>query len=417
MIRWLRLIVAVALVCAMVPRGAGAQSGSLDTLVAPIALFPDPLVAQVLPASTFPSQVVQAAQALATGRPDQMTAWEWDTSIQALLSYPTVLAMMSSKIEWTTSLGQAVATSQADVLAAIQRVRFQAWQAGNLPSNIQQLVTVDGNTILIEPTNPLYIYVPQYDPVAILTAAHDYGYPLMTFGTGYVAGAATAYACRWGAAGGVLANPSFSYLPNGSYVAYHPWSGTYTGYDATTGRYGAYKPSPAGYGQLGAWQPPAATAVRQSVNDVAASQYRGGAGDPAAGGQFGAVDPAAGRGLGGDPAAGVGAPDEAARTTTGGTLGRGWGGGWSSGGDRGFAGWEHTAHGWEDGAARDVRAGGGGDFHAGVPGDHGFAADTYRGMDGGGWRSQMASDRGFASTGAGTFAGGVHGGFHGGGRR
>src|SRR5262249_47655044 len=86
------------------------SAGQLDKLVAPIALYPDPLVAQILPASTYPVEVIEAERALASGaRPTKATASQWDPSIQALLSYPTVLKMMSDKINWTTQLGQAVA--------------------------------------------------------------------------------------------------------------------------------------------------------------------------------------------------------------------------------------------------------------------------------------------------------------------
>src|SRR5262249_13202345 len=102
------------------------SSSSLDKLVAPIALYPDPLVAQILPASTSPVQVIEAARDLSNGgRPSKATAAQWDPSIQALLSFPTVLTMMSNKISWTTQLGQAVASNQGAVMAAIQHVRQQ----------------------------------------------------------------------------------------------------------------------------------------------------------------------------------------------------------------------------------------------------------------------------------------------------
>src|SRR5499425_661738 len=129
----------LALACTRHPPPAYSQpkgGGSLQKLVAPIALYPDPLVAQILPASTQPAQVVEAARAVANGaRPDQATASQWDPSIQALLSFPTVLKMMSDKLEWTTQLGQAVVANQGAVMGAIQQVRQQAQAAGNLKSN------------------------------------------------------------------------------------------------------------------------------------------------------------------------------------------------------------------------------------------------------------------------------------------
>jgi len=254
-------------------------SASLEKLVAPIALYPDPLVAQILPASTYPVEVVEAARDLQSGRPSAATASQWDPSIQALLSFPTVLKMMSDKINWTTQLGQAVAANQSEVMNAIQAVRRQAQAAGNLTSNNKQVVSVQGSgdtsTIIIEPASPQYIYVPQYNPVAILSPPPPYyygaTYGLLTFGAGFAAGAATAYACNWGAYGGygsVTVNNSYHYNANNVYhsynsrngasgvynpatgnsARYNPKTGTYTGYDAKTGTYGAYNPETGKYG-------------------------------------------------------------------------------------------------------------------------------------------------------------------------
>src|SRR5262250_669166 len=129
-------LVLVAILAWPSPTVAQESPESLQKLVAPIALYPDPLVAQILPASTQPAQVVEAARAVANGaRPDQATASQWDPSIQALLSFPTVLKMMSDKLEWTTQLGQAVVANQGAVMGAIQQVRQQAQAAGNLKSN------------------------------------------------------------------------------------------------------------------------------------------------------------------------------------------------------------------------------------------------------------------------------------------
>jgi hypothetical protein len=241
------------------------SAGELDKLVAPIALYPDALVAQILPASTNPLEVFEAADAVANGaRPTEETASKWDPSIQALLSFPTVLKMMKDKIDWTQQLGKAFGADQGAVLAAIQRVRHQAQAAGNLKSNAQQTVTTQGTTVIIEPASPQVIYVPQYNPVAILQPAPYYAYaPLMTFGVGFAAGAATAYACSWGWHGSstVVVNNNYHYNYNnnynsythynantGSYSAYHPQNGSYSGYDAKTGTYGAYNPHTGNYG-------------------------------------------------------------------------------------------------------------------------------------------------------------------------
>jgi hypothetical protein len=156
----MRLIAIMTFVVAGVGSPAAADQGppspeALEKLVAPIALYPDPLVAQVLPASTNPLEIFEAADSVANGaRPSQETAAKWDPSIQALLSFPTVLKMMRDKIEWTQQLGQAFAGDQAAVLAAIQTVRRKAHEAGNLKSTSQQTVATKGSTIVIEPAQP-----------------------------------------------------------------------------------------------------------------------------------------------------------------------------------------------------------------------------------------------------------------------
>jgi hypothetical protein len=438
-------------------------SAQLDKLVAPIALYPDPLVAQILPASTYPVEVIEAARALASGgRPSKATASQWDPSIQSLLSYPTVLKMMSDKISWTTQLGQAVAANQSDVMAAIQRVRHQAQAAGNLRSNDKQVVNVQGtgdaSTIIIEPANPQVIYVPQYNPVAILAPPPPYyygnpAYGLMTFGAGFAAGAATAYACNWGYYGGyssVAVNNYYHYNQNNVYhgynpttgasgvynpntgnsASYHPQSGTYTGYDAKTGTYGAYNPSTGKYGtydpSTGAynkngttgswkpgqnsgyseWHPPSSSDVGRSTDEYRANQYRAGG---ASGSEYSGGDPASGSRYGGtasgsqyrgaDPARGYGGT-----SSDTGSLGgtRAGSGGW--GGSRGFGGY----------GANGLGGGWGGDrggFSSG--GDRGFGNDAFRGMGGGGWGAREASNRGFGSFGGRGFGGGF-GGFRGG---
>lgn len=187
---------------ATAPAAGGAPT--LDSLVAPIALYPDALVANILPASTYPVQVVEAARDTAGGaKPSASQMSQWDTSVQALVAFPSVLAMMSNQLDWTTELGQAVAKSQSAVMAAVQRVRAEAMKAGNLQSNDKQTVTQQGSTIIIEPANPQVIYVPQYNPVTIIEPAPAYamapaGYGMMTFGLGFAAGALTAYSCNWG---------------------------------------------------------------------------------------------------------------------------------------------------------------------------------------------------------------------------
>jgi hypothetical protein len=430
-------------------------SASLEKLVAPIALYPDPLVAQILPASTYPVEVVEAARALQSGRPSAATASQWDPSIQALLSFPTVLKMMSDKINWTTQLGQAVAANQSEVMSAIQVVRRRAQAAGNLTSNNKQLVSVQGSgdtsTIIIEPASPQYIYVPQYNPVAILSPPPPYyygaPYGLLTFGAGFAAGAATAYACNWGAYGGygsVTVNNSYHYNANNVYhsynsrngasgvynpatgnsARYNPRTGTYTGYDAKTGTYGAYNPATGKYGtydpstgqynkngQTGtykpgskssnysSWQPRSASDVGRSADNYRANQYGAthySGGDPAAGGQYG-------HGAGSTGGGALGS------SGSGNRLGGGGGGG-LGGGDRGFGGGYGGGRGFGGDSGFGDRGGFGGGGFADRGG--GFGGDGFRGLGGGGWDARAASDRGFGS-----FGGRGFGGFRGGGFR
>jgi uncharacterized membrane protein YgcG len=152
----------------------------LQRLVAPIALYPDSLVAQILAASTFPEQVVEAdrwvqdhpdlkAQALAQAVDQQ----PWDPSVKALTAFPSVLGNMDKNISWTSSLGDAYYNQQQDVMNAIQVMRQKAQRAGNLKTTPQQTVTTDDyGEIEIAPAYPDVVYVPAYDPWLI------YGYPI-----------------------------------------------------------------------------------------------------------------------------------------------------------------------------------------------------------------------------------------------
>ena len=151
----------------------------LEQLVAPIALYPDALVAQVLAAATSPTQIVEADRWLQQ-HPDlkgdalakAVDAQSWDPSVKALTQFPGLLGMMDKNLSWTSSLGEAYVNGQQNVLDAIQVMRQRAQQAGNLKSTAQESVTTQGNTIDIEPADPQIIYVPEYDPWVV------YGDPL-----------------------------------------------------------------------------------------------------------------------------------------------------------------------------------------------------------------------------------------------
>lgn len=140
----------------------------LDQLVGPIALYPDPLIAEILPAATFPSEIVMADRYVGQGGdPSQIAEQGWDPSVQAMAHYPNVLKWMDDNLTWTTQLGQAFQSQQADVMSAIQALRGKAQSLGNLPSTQQESVVTDDGDIEIDPTDPDQMYVPEYDPNAI----------------------------------------------------------------------------------------------------------------------------------------------------------------------------------------------------------------------------------------------------------
>jgi hypothetical protein len=150
-------------------------ASQLDSLVAPIALYPDALVAQVLAASTYPNEVVEADQWLKDHSSLQGDALAqavnqqpWDPSVQALTQFPSVLDQMANNLSWTSALGDAFYNQQADVMAAVQRLRAQAKAAGNLKSTSQMTVTQPNpQTIVIAPANPQVVYVPTYSPTVV----------------------------------------------------------------------------------------------------------------------------------------------------------------------------------------------------------------------------------------------------------
>lgn len=196
----------------------------LDSLTAPIALYPDPLLAQVLAASTYPLEIVEASRWLQQNKnlkAEQLTdaakKQNWDPSVQAMVVFPDVLKRMNDNLQWTTDLGNAVLAQQSDVMAAIQRLRAKAKESGKLDSTQQQKVVSkvdDGKTIIeIQPSQPQVIYVPSYNPTYVW-GPPPYPYPpvyyppyptgavvatsAIAFGTGVALGAAFGGCCGWG---------------------------------------------------------------------------------------------------------------------------------------------------------------------------------------------------------------------------
>jgi hypothetical protein len=217
----------------LVPQAVVAQSESkekpfkqeeLDQLLAPIALYPDSLVAQILMASTYPLEVVQAERwakqnesLTGDALTEALEQQNWDPSVKSLVNFPQVLQMMNEKVDWTQKLGDAFLAQQKDVMDTIQNLRKKAQAEGNLKTNQEQKVIVEKETqtIIIEPSNPQVVYVPTYNPTVIYGTWWYPAYPpyyyyppgyvagaaLFSFGVGIAIGAAWGYAwggCNWG---------------------------------------------------------------------------------------------------------------------------------------------------------------------------------------------------------------------------
>jgi Protein of unknown function (DUF3300)/Chaperone of endosialidase len=187
------------------------KPAELDQLVAPIALYPDSLLAQVLMASAYPLDIVQAERWLEANKNlagDQLKAavdkQPWDESIKSLVATPSVLQMMSEKLDWTEKLGDAVVAQQADVMDAIQRLRAKAQANNKLTSTKEQTVSVQQvqgrQVIAIEPTDPSTVYVPYYDPGVVYGGWPYTDYPPYYFpAPGYIAAGVLATGIAFGA--------------------------------------------------------------------------------------------------------------------------------------------------------------------------------------------------------------------------
>ena len=231
---------------------AAPQSASeLQSLVAPIALYPDSLVAQILTASTFPDQVavadywVQQNKSLTGSALMQaVDKQSWDASVKALTEFPSVLDNMAKNLTWTSSLGEAYHNQQADVMTAIQTLRAQAKAKGNLKSSAQVTVVQQSpQVIVIQPANPQIVYVPEYNPTIVYgtpyvvpgyvapayTAGDVAAAGIIGFGAGIAVGAMMSHGCcSWGYS-------SWNCGWHGTAVVYH--GGAYYGNSAWHGGY------------------------------------------------------------------------------------------------------------------------------------------------------------------------------------
>lgn len=229
----------------------------LDSLVAPIALYPDPLLAQVLVASTYPLEIMQLQQFLAKHKDlkdqalsDAVMKQNWDPSIQSMAALPDVVKRLGDDIQWTTDLGNAFLAQESDVMDAVQRMRAKAKGTGNLKSNEQMKVetkTVDNKSVVvIEQTNPQVVYVPSYNPTVVY-GPPVYPYPpvyypppgyyaagaAISFGVGMALGAAWGggwgYNSGWGSNNNITINNNNNYVRNTNAIRQNVNAGNRTG--------------------------------------------------------------------------------------------------------------------------------------------------------------------------------------------
>jgi hypothetical protein len=239
-------------------QGAPMTAEELQSLVAPIALYPDALVAQILSAATFPDQIAVANYWLQQNKDLTGTALgkavngqSWDPSVKALTQFPSVLNNLAQNLSWTSQLGEAYHNQSSEVMAAVQTLRAQAKAAGNLKSGSQiTVVQQSPQTIVIQPTNPQVVYVPQYNPAVVYgtpyvvpayvaptySTADVVATGLLSFGAGMAVGAMmsggccgwgySSWNCNWYHGGGV-------YYGAHPYYGNSAWHGGYygNGYD------------------------------------------------------------------------------------------------------------------------------------------------------------------------------------------
>ncbi len=215
---------------------AAAADSQIEQLVSPIALYPDPLLAVVLPAATFPQQVQEAGNWLNANpspSPEAIDAQQWEPSVKALVRYPDALQALNKDPQWTESLGAAFNNDPKGVSDAIQELRSRAVAANNLQTNAQVAVVQENNVIAIQPAQPNVIYVPQYDPVVVYTSP----YPIV-YASYYPVGPWLVNGYDWG--GGVIFVGDWHgpyYWDNGHWGYHYGWVGHYS-YWHRDGRWG-----------------------------------------------------------------------------------------------------------------------------------------------------------------------------------
>jgi hypothetical protein len=428
-------------------QGTPLTADELQALVAPIALYPDALVAQILAGATFPDQVAIADYWLQQNKDltgnnlmQAVDKQQWDPSVKALTQFPSVLDNMAKNLSWTSSLGEAYHTQAAEVMSAIQVLRAKAQAAGNLKSGSQITVVQESpQTIVIQSANPQVVYVPQYNPSVIYgTPYATPGYSastvaatgILAFGAGIAVGAlinSNNSCCGWGYNswncgwhggsvmyqqnnfygnnawhGGYYGSSASAYGAYGSghYSAgYNPYTGTYARGASTSSAYGsqrvgqAYNPNTGAYG-----------ATHQASNAYGnyGSSYASKNGQSAytqhqttARGSVGSIQTSnGGRGVAASGAYGSGSIGESANgnryATANGNAYKNTGSGWQ----------KNSGSGWND-VQRSSGSSSWGSSRGWGQADRSSGSSAWGG--GGGWASRADSSRGWGSGGGGGF--------------
>ena len=415
-------------------QGVPATADELQSLVAPIALYPDALVAQILSAATFPDQVAIAnywvqqnktltGSALVTAV-DKQT---WDPSVKALTQFQPVLNNMAQNLSWTSQLGEDYHNQQAEVMAAIQTLRAKAKAAGNLKSGAQiTVVQQSPQTIVIQPTNPQIVYVPQYNPTVIYgvpyvvpgyTTADVVAAGALTFGVGMAVGAMMS--SGWGySSWNVNWYGGGAYYHGAAYYGNDAWHGGY--YGTSGSAYGAYGSAHYGSG----YNPSTGTYARGASTQTAyGTQKVGQAYNPYTG-AYGATHQGSNAysSWGSSTASKNGTTvDSQHYSDANGTVGTAE----SSNGNRyatanGNA-YKNTGSGWESagGSHSETAHGWGGSSGFSGAQAHSDSSSAFSGWgshsgdSGGGWGARSSSSRGWGSRGGGGGGWGGGGGFHG----
>jgi uncharacterized protein DUF3300 len=402
MLTWLLSFVTCAaligapLAAAQAPAASGdaAQAPSpeqLDKLVGPIALYPDDLVAVILPASTNPLQIVQADRYLQKRKQDPKAPLDdsWDDSVKTLLNYPEVVKQMSNDLDWTADLGEAVVADQRAVFDAVQAFRRKAQAAGNLKSDDKQVVEVEKEVIKIVPADPQVIYVPQYNPTTVVaySSVPVYGYypaPYPSYYYPYAPGAALATGLIWGAAIGAAWSGGHYGWGGNNEININRNTNINTG-DRGSGNRGQQRPSQGGSSAWKSDKKPGqvksgggrASQTSARVGDAG----RGGAGSGGFGGGAGAASRPSTQAGGGGFGQGGGGRNQPGGVSAGGAATRSGAGG---GGRDAFGGYGSGSAARADssrGASSRSSMGGGGSYGGGARASGGGAS---RGGGGGG---------------------------------